>query len=282
MNSWKAWIMMACLSMLLVVAGGALGGQSGALIAFGLALIMNFGGYWFSDKIVLKMSRAVPLEEHEVPELHSIVRNLCSNSGLPVPKLYLIRHPQPNAFATGRNPRHAAVAVTQGLMDLVNKRELEGVIAHELSHIRNRDILIGSMAATLAGAITMLADMAQWALIFGGMRNDEGEDNIGGLIGTLLVMIIAPIAATLIQLAISRSREYLADQTAARMTGSPSGLADALKKMAYGTRTVPMKVNPATSHMYIVNPLRGGGITTLFSTHPPIEDRIKRLERMAG
>lgn len=284
MNTLKTWLLMGILSAVLVLLGRLVGGPTGAMVAFVLSLVMNFAGYWFSDRMALAMSGARPLSESEAPELYALTRRLCRRAGLPMPRLYLIPEEQPNAFATGRNPQNAAVAVTEGLLRMMDRDEVEGVIAHELAHIKNRDILVGSLAATFAGAVTMLADMAQWALLFGGgARHDEDEEGDGGvgILGSLLMAVLAPIAATLIHLAISRSREYLADATAARIVGSPRGLIRALEKLAYATRAIPMAVSPAASHLYIANPLSGEGLMSLFSTHPPIEDRIRRLRAMA-
>ncbi|HEY8394400.1 MAG TPA: zinc metalloprotease HtpX [Thermaerobacter sp.] len=283
MNVWRTWLLMGVLSALLVVFGHLLGGQSGALFALLFSAAMNLAAYWFSDRMVLSMSGAVPVSEAEAPELYDITRRLCRRAGLPMPRLYVIHAAQPNAFATGRNPQNAAVAVTAGLLEMMDRSELEGVIAHELAHIKNRDILVASVAAALAGAIAMLADMAQWALIFGGGRHQDGgeEGGAGSMLGSLLMVFLAPLAATLIQLAISRNREYLADATAVRIAGHPHGLIRALEKLAYATRAVPMRVNPAVSHMYIAQPLSGEGLLHLFSTHPPISERIRRLRAMA-
>lgn len=275
-NIFKTFILMAALTGLFMVAGQALGGQSGMVIALILALGMNFFAYWSSDKLALAMSRAREVSIDEAPQLHHIVAGLAQRAGLPKPKVYIIGGQTPNAFATGRNPEHAAVAVTEGLLQTLNREELEGVLAHELGHIKNRDILISSIAAVMAGAISYLATMAQWGMILGGFGGRD-EDEGGGLLGTLVMMIVAPIAAALIQMAISRSREYLADATGAGITGSPRGLAGALQKLEDYNRALPMHVNPATAQMYIVNPLRGEGIANLFSTHPPIRERIKRL-----
>jgi heat shock protein HtpX len=281
MSSLKTFVLMGLLTILLVLAGSALGGHQGAILAFILALAMNMGSYWFSDKIVLKMYRARPIERQEMPQLFDMVQRLAQRAHLPMPRLYLIPLEAPNAFATGRDPKHAAVAVTTGIMQLLNKEELEGVLSHELAHVKNRDILIGTIAATLAGAITMLASMARWAAIFGGIGRDD--DNGGGIIGLLAMMILAPIAAMLIQLAVSRSREYKADADGARLSARPLSLANALENLENFTRRIPMrKANPATAHMFIVNPLRGGGVSGLFSTHPPIAERIKRLKQQAA
>lgn len=239
---------------------------------------MNFASYWFSDKIILKMYRAREVNESAAPELYGLVRRLATQAGLPMPKVYLIPGDQPNAFATGRNPEHAAVAITDGILRILNREELEGVIGHELAHIKNRDILIGTVAATIAGAISMLATMAQWAMIFGGGRNDDDEG--GGILSYLVMLIVAPIAAMLIQMAISRSREYLADEAGARIAGNPRSLASALRKLDAAAKRIPLQANPATAHMFIVSPLRGGGFASLFSTHPPMAKRVARLENL--
>jgi heat shock protein HtpX len=258
--------------------GGLLGGKSGMMIALVIAAVMNFVSFWFSDKIVLAMYRARPLAEGDAPVVHRIVRSLATKAGVPMPRLYLIPSPAPNAFATGRSPRHAAVAVTEGILRIMTEEELEGVLAHELSHVLNRDILISTVAATLAGAISMLANMAQWSLFFGGSRDSEGRG--GNPIGLLLTVILAPIAAMLIQLAVSRSREYGADASGARLTRRPLALASALGKLQQAARIVPMDANPTTAHLFIVNPLSGASVARLFATHPPIEERIERLRAM--
>lgn len=276
MNTTKIFLLMAAMSGLFMVAGQALGGQNGMVMALLMALGMNFFAYWFSDKMALKMSRATQVSNVEAPELHSMVEYLAKRSGLPKPRLYIMPGDTPNAFATGRNPEYAAVAVTEGLLRLLNSDELEGVLAHELAHINNRDILISSIAAVMAGAISYLATMAQWAMIFGGGRSDD-EEGGGSLIGSIAMMIIAPIAAALIQMAISRSREYAADATGAEICGKPQGLASALKQLEEYNQQLPMQINPATAQMYIVNPLNGQALSRLFSTHPPIRERIKRL-----
>jgi heat shock protein HtpX len=248
-------------------------------MAFGLALVMNFVSYWFSDKIVLKMYGAKPLAESDAPVVHRIVRNLATKAGIPMPKLYMLPSAAPNAFATGRNPQHAAVAVTDGILRIMDETELEGVLAHELSHVLNRDILISTVAATIAGAISMLANMAQWGLMFGGSRDEEGRST--NPIALILTIILAPLAAMLIQMAVSRSREYQADASGARLTRNPLGLASALGKLDQASRVVQMDANPATAHMFIVNPLAGGqALMNLFMTHPPIPDRIARLRAM--
>jgi heat shock protein HtpX len=282
-NLMKTGVLLAALTVLLVLIGGALGGQNGMVMAFVLALVMNFGSYWFSDKIVLAMYRAQPVDEAAAPALHRIVRTLATRAGIPMPKVYIIPGEAPNAFATGRNPQHAAIAVTEGILRIMSEEELEGVLAHELSHVQNRDTLIMAIAATLAGAITYMAHMAQWAMIFGGGRRDSDEEGSGGggLVGGLLMIVLAPLAATLIQLAVSRSREFQADATGAQMAGQPWGLAKALEKLEVASKVAPMNATPATAHLFIVNPLTGGGWTTLFSTHPPIAERVARLRALA-
>ncbi len=275
----KTFVLMAVLTALFMAAGQALGGSQGMTMALVMAVAMNFFAYWFSDKMALAMSGAREVSQEEAPELHALVASLASRAGLPKPRVYMIPQDTPNAFATGRNPEHAAVAVTEGLWRLLTREELEGVLAHELSHVKNRDILISSIAAVMAGAISYLATMAQWAMLFGGgRRDDEGEG--GGLLGGLLMMIVAPIAAMLIQMAISRSREYLADATGAKLCGHPASLASALKRLEEYNHRLPMDVNPATAQMYIVNPLTAGNLAGLFSTHPPTAERIKRLLAM--
>jgi len=276
---------LSILTALFILIGGAVGGRTGMMFAFLFACVMNIAAYWFSDKIVLAMYRAREVTEREAPQLHRIVWELAQRAGLPMPRLYIVPSKTPNAFATGRNPNHAAVAVTEGILDLLTEEELKGVLGHELAHIKHRDILIQTVAATIAGAIVMLARMGQWALIFGGLRGDNDEEGGGTLqmIGAILILIIAPIAAFLIQMAISRAREYYADEGGAKFSGNPLYLANALRKLAYGVKRDPMEeANPATAHMFIVNPLRGSNIASLFSTHPPIEERISRLEAMAG
>jgi heat shock protein HtpX len=281
MNTTKTIVLMVGLTVLLVFLGGAFGGRQGMIFAFIFALATNMISYWFSDKIVLRMYGAQEATEAEAPMLWGVTHDLALKMNMPMPKVYLIPSESPNAFATGRNPKHAAVAATQGILRMLTREELEGVMAHELGHVRNRDILIGTIAAAIAGAISMLAYMAQWAMIFGGFggRRDDDEGS-GGLIGGILMIILAPIAAALIQMAISRSREYEADATGARICGNPLWLANALRKLQAGSQRVPLNANPATAHMFIVNPLRGGGFGSLFSTHPPLEDRIARLESM--
>lgn len=277
MNGFKTFILLCCLTLLLLAIGRIIGGQIGLTYALIMAGIMNLGAYFFSDKIVLAMYGAKEVSEKDLPDVHKVVNNLTQACGLPKPKIYLIESASPNAFATGRDPKHAAVAVTGGLLKLLSYDELEGVIAHELSHIKNRDILIATIAATIAGAISYLAHMAQWAAMFG-TRRDEGRGS--NPIIFLVIAIVAPIAALIIQLAISRSREYLADSEGARLCGSPSKLASSLEKLRMGVMRIPMDANPSTAHMFIVNPLSAGFLLNLFSTHPPIEERIKRLRRM--
>ncbi len=280
-NLFKTAVLLAALTSLVVLIGQAIGGQQGMVIAFILAVAMNFGSYWFSDRIVLAMYRAQPIEEAQAPDLYRIVRRLTTRAGIPMPRVYLIPGDTPNAFATGRSPQHAAVAVTEGIMRMLDDEELEGVLAHELSHVKNRDTLTMTIAATLAGVITYLAHMAQWAAIFGGGRRDDEEGSGGGIFGALLMAILAPIAAMLIQLAISRAREFQADASGAQLVGRPWGLAKALEKLEMASRMAPMDATPATAHLFIVNPLRGEGLATLFSTHPPIQERIARLRAMA-
>ncbi|GBD39009.1 Protease HtpX [bacterium HR37] len=280
MNTIKTLLFLALLSAILIWAGGAIGGKNGALVALIIAGVMNLISFWWSDKIVIAMYRGREIGPEDYPQLYEDVRELAGKAGIPMPKLYLIPEDTPNAFATGRSPNHAAVAVTRGILRLLNREELKGVIAHELAHIKNRDILIGTIAATIAGAISYLAYMAQWVAIFGGRGRDRGN------ILTLLVMVIvAPLAALLIRMAISRAREYMADEVGARICGNPLYLASALRKLGQVSGRIPLRVNEqtaeATAHMFIVNPLTGKGFETLFSTHPPIEERIARLENMA-
>jgi len=278
MNTAKTVFLMVLLTGLFIVIGYWLGGESGMILAFGLAFLMNVFSYWFSDKIVLKMYRAQPVDEATSPTLYRIVHRLAQRAGMPMPKVYIIPQAQPNAFATGRNPQHAAVAATQGLLQIMDEEELEGVIAHELSHVGNRDILIGTIAATVAGAIMILARMAQFAAIFGGGGRDNNRG--GNPIGLIFIAIFSSIAAMLIQMAISRSREYQADASAAKLSGNPRGLARALNTLQQSAQRLPMQASPATAHMFIVNPFTAKGITKLFSTHPPVEERIARLERL--
>ncbi|BDV44843.1 protease HtpX [Geotalea uraniireducens] len=278
MNTLRTTLLMALLTVLLVLAGGAIGGRHGMAFALVMAAVMNFASYWFSDKIVLAMYGAKEVSEAENPELYGVVRQLALQAAIPMPRVYEIPSDTPNAFATGRNPEHAAVAATTGIIRILSRDELLGVMAHELAHVRHRDILISSIAATIAGAITYLANMAQWAAIFGTGRDRDDE---GGGAGMLMMAIIAPIAAMLIQMAISRSREYAADAGGAELAGNPLYLANALRKLEMANQQLPMDANPATAHMFIVNPLRGGGIMSLFSTHPPMAERVRRLEEMA-
>jgi len=283
-NTLKTAALLATLTVLLVLAGRWFGGTQGMLIAFLLALLMNGGAYWFSDRLALSMAGAREVDRYEAPRLHQMVAQLAQRANLPMPRVYLIDSAAPNAFATGRNPQHGAVAVTTGLLRLLNEDEVAAVIAHELGHIKNRDTLISTIAATFAGAVAILADMAQWALLLGGFghHDDEGEDGgVAGIVGGLLLILVAPIAATLIQLAISRTREFEADAAGAAISGSPLALASALRKIETWKQQLPLVANPAMANLYIINPLDGGGIVRLFSTHPPTEERIARLERMA-
>ena len=275
----KTGMLMAALTAVFMVAGQALGGSNGMIFALIMALGMNFFAYWFSDKMVLKMSGAREVTPAEAPDLHRMISRLARRAELPMPRAYIIHQDTPNAFATGRNPEHAAVAVTTGLMNILKADELEGVLAHELAHIKNRDILISSIAATMAGAIGYMATMAQWSMIFGGGRSDE-DNGGGGIIGSIAMMILAPLGASLIQMAISRSREYQADATGAAICGHPRSLASALQQLENFNRRRPMDVNPATAQFYIVNPLSGGNLANLFYTHPPMQERIKRLGAM--
>jgi heat shock protein HtpX len=281
---FKTVMLLTALTVLFLFIGRVIGGQSGMIMAFILALGMNFFSYWFSDKIALSMSGAKEVSEYDAPELHQTVANLAMSAGIPKPRVYIMPTDSPNAFATGRNPSHAAVAVTSGLMRILNRQELEGVIAHELGHIRNRDTLIMTVTATIAGAITMLAHMAQWALIFGGFggRDREEGGGIADIAVGLLMIILAPIAATVIQLAISRAREYDADATGARIAGDPLALASALQKLEATVQGKPMHVSEAAAHLFIVNPLGGGGWVNLFRTHPTTEERVARLQALAG
>ena len=286
MNQFRTLILLAVLTAILVWAGDLIGGRQGAVIALILAGGMNFFSYWFSDKMVIAMYRGQEITANDDPELYGLVQELAQKAKIPMPRVYIIPQETPNAFATGRNPEHAAVAVTEGIRRILTDRELAGVLGHELSHVINRDILVSTIAATLAGAISYLAYMAQWAAIFGGGRDRDREDGGGGVLGLLLMMIVAPLAATLIQLAVSRSREYGADEGGAKVTHDPLALASALKKLQVASQQIPLEVSDATAtataHMFIVNPLTASTIANLFSTHPPIEERIARLEAMAG
>jgi len=278
MNTMKTFLLMGILTVMLVFIGRLLGGEGGMIMAFVLAAVMNFGTYWFSDKLVLRMYNAQPVTQADAPDLYQMVQELSNRANLPMPKVYVIPSDQPNAFATGRNPQNAAVAVTQGIMRTLTRDELRGVIGHELAHVKHRDILVGTVAATMAGAISMIANMAQWAMIFGGGRSsdDEGGHPVAGL----AMMIVAPIAAMMVQMAISRSREFLADEGGAQIAGNPLSLSSALRKLDAKAHQIPMQASPATAHMFIVNPLTGGGLMKLFSTHPPMEERVARLEAM--
>src|SRR5437879_2945340 len=276
-NTFKTAFLLTALTLLLMFIGRAFGGQNGMMLALALAAIMNFVSYFFSDKIALAMYRAQPVTREDLPRAYQAVERLTQKIGIPMPKIYVIPTDSPNAFATGRNPRHASVAVTRGILQLLTDEELEGVLAHELGHVNNRDLLISSVAATLAGAITMLANMGKWAMIFGGYGRSERDDRGGGGLAALLMLIVAPIAAMLIQLAVSRSREYQADATGAHFTGNPYALASALQKLDAYSRRVPMMASPSTAHLFIIQPSLGMNFANLFSTHPPIAKRIERL-----
>lgn len=279
----RTTLLLGALTGLIMAIGNYFGGSQGMLIALIFASVTNLIAYWFSDKIVLKMYGAREVTESEAPTLYRIVHNLALGARMPMPKVYIIPNEGANAFATGRNPQHAAVAVTDGLMRMMNEREVTGVLAHELAHVRNRDILISTIAATLAGAIMMLADMMRWSAIFGGFsRSSDEEGNGGGLVEMIVLPIVASVAAMLIQMAISRTREFAADETGARMCGDPMALASALRKLGVASQRLPMDASPQTAHMFIVNPLSAAGIAKLFSTHPPLEERIDKLEAMAG
>jgi heat shock protein HtpX len=286
MNTFRTVILLAVLSALVVWAGDMIGGRQGAVVALIFAGAMNFFSYWFSDKMVIAMYRGQEITANDDPELYGIVQDLAQRAGLPMPRVYILPQDTPNAFATGRNPQHAAVAVTSGIRRLLTKRELTGVLGHELSHVTNRDILVSSIAATLAGAISYIAYMAQWAMIFGGGRDRDSREGGGGALGLLVMMIVAPLAALLIQMAVSRSREYGADDGGAKITHDPLALANALRKLERGAQQIPLETNDATAsataHMFIVNPFSGRSLANLFSTHPPIEERIARLEKMVG
>jgi heat shock protein HtpX len=279
-NRIRTTVLLAVLTAFILWVGQLIGGRQGVVIALVLAAGMNFFSYWFSDKVVLRMVRARQITPEQSPDLHRLVAQLARKAGLPTPRVYLIPEESPNAFATGRNPEHAVVAVTQGLLDLMDREELTGVLAHELGHVKNRDILIGSVAATLAGAVMVLASMARWSALFGGTRGSDDER--GGVLGLVAVSILAPLAAVVIQMAISRTREYLADRTAARISGQSAGLARALEKLGTLSGRIPMNVHPSAAHMFIVNPLAGRRLAALFSTHPPIEERVARLRGGAG
>jgi heat shock protein HtpX len=280
MNTLKTVFLMTLMMVLFLFVGSLVGGRNGLMIAFLLALIMNFSAYWFSDKVVISMYKAKQVSQETAPRLYSIVERLSQNAGLPMPKVYLIEDPTPNAFATGRSPYHAAVAATTGIINTLSEDELSGVLGHELAHVKHRDILTGTIAATFVGTITFIAQMAGWALMFGGRGGNR--DNEGGF-GSLFLLILAPIAATVLQLAVSRSREYAADAAGARIAHNPLALASALEKISRANQIKPVNnAGPATAHMFIVNPLKGGGITKLFSTHPPVEERVNRLRAMAA
>jgi heat shock protein HtpX len=279
-NVFKTGLLLAVLTVMLVLIGGAIGGRQGMLVAFFVAVAMNFVSYWFSDKMVLAAYGAQPIEEAAAPRLYAIVHRLATRAGIPMPRVYLIPSETPNAFATGRNPEHAVVAVTEGIMRILDEEELEGVLAHELSHVKNRDVLISTIAATLAGAITYLAHMAQWAAMFGGRGRDD-EEGGSNPIAMILLAVLAPIAALLVQMAVSRSREFQADATGAKVAGKSWGLMKALEKLQMANQQMPMAdATPATAHLFIVNPLSGATLMRLFSTHPPLEERIARLRAM--
>jgi heat shock protein HtpX len=281
MNNLKTGFLLIVLTLLLIWAGAALGGQSGMIIAFVFALAMNAFAYWFSDKVVLRMYKAREVSEADDPELINVVADLSQRAGIPMPRVYHLPSSAMNAFATGRNPRHAAVAITDGLRQVLDRGELAGVLAHELSHVKHRDILIGTVAATIAGAVSIMGSMARWGAIFGGYSRD-GEGGGGNIVIVLLVSMLAGMAAMLVQMAISRSREYEADAGAARLLGDPTPMISALRKLDAGAQRVPLEANPATAHMFIVSPLRGGGLMKLFSTHPSTEERIQRLQGLVG
>jgi heat shock protein HtpX len=275
-NQLKTTFLLAIMTVFIMIVGNLLGGRQGMVIALIMAAGMNFFSYWYSDKIVLKMYQAREATPEQAPELFDIVKTLARQAGLPMPKIYIIPREAPNAFATGRNPDHAVVAVTQGLLNLMERQEVLGVLAHEMAHVKNRDILIGTVAATMAGAIMLLATMARWSAIFGGIGRDDDNGGLG-VVGMIVMSIIAPLAAMIIQMAVSRSREYQADATGARIAGNPEGLARALEKLGTYSRRIPMDAQPSTAHMFIVNPLSGKSLQNLFSTHPPLEERISRL-----
>lgn len=279
MNFFRTTILLTLLTVIFLLIGAALGGKAGMIIAFILAAIMNFGSYWYSDKLVLRMYRAQPVTQTQAPELYRIVQRLAQKAHMPMPKVYIVEDDSPNAFATGRNPEHAAIAATTGILKILNEDELEGVLAHELSHVYNRDTLTSAIAATIAGAISTIASIAQWSMIFGGREHSEGP----GVLGSILMMILAPIAATLIQLGVSRSREYAADESGAKLCGKPLALASALQKLQQVSQQIPMQqaeMHPSTAHLFIINPLSGETLKHLFSTHPPTAERIKRLREM--
>ncbi len=279
MHRFKTFVLMTLLTVLLIILGGAIAGEQGLVMAFVISLGINFFSYWFSDKMAIKMTKSRPLSEEEAPEVYDIVRRLSNRANLPMPDIYLTPSQQPNAFATGRNPKNAAIAVTEGITRLLDKDELEGVIAHELAHIKNRDTLISTIVAVMAGVLTFLSRMGRFRMIFGGRRRNNEGGGVAALL-QIVAIILAPIAAILIRMAISRSREYVADQTGAQISGRPEGLASALQKMQRQVNAKPMEINESTSHMFILNPLSKEGVTKLFSTHPPLEERIERLNKM--
>ncbi|NQT45854.1 MAG: zinc metalloprotease HtpX [Candidatus Omnitrophica bacterium] len=280
MNTLKTGVLLIVLTLMLIWVGGALGGRQGMIFAFTFALIINFGSYWFSDKIVLKMYKAQPVTEAQAPKLYGMVKELAKEAKIPVPGVYIVNNSSANAFATGRSPEHAAVCVTSGIMDILSGEELKGVIAHELAHIKNRDTLIMTVAATVAGAIMMMANMARWAALFGGYG--RGRDRGGNIFGLIAISIIAPIAAIVVQMAISRSREYAADKRGSKIAHSGMGLASALRKLEQAAKHKRLPASPQTAHLFIVNPLKGGFVANLFSTHPPIDERVKRLEQLSS
>jgi heat shock protein HtpX len=281
-NTIRTTVLLAAMTALMLFIGQLLGGNQGMVIAFIFAGAINFVSYWYSDKIVLKIYQAQEITPESAHDLYSIVQKLSKRAGLPVPKIYIIPQDTPNAFATGRNPEHAVVAVTNGLLHLLDKEEITGVLAHELAHVKNRDILIGSIAATMAVAIMMLASMARWGAIFGSGRSSDSDGGRGGIIGLIGLSIIAPVAAMIIQMAVSRSREYLADETGAVISGNPEGLAQALEKLGDYSRKIPMQANPSTAHIFTISPLSGNSLMTLFSTHPPLEKRVEKLRGDSG
>lgn len=282
MNTLKTWVLMGVLTILLVLMGSFFGGRTGAFIFLLISVAINLLSYFYSDKMAIKMTHSRELPQHEAPELHAMIRRLSDRAGLPMPRVYLTPSPQPNAFATGRDPHHSAVAVTEGILQILDRDELEGVLAHELAHIKNRDVLISTIAAMLAGAITWIADMIQWSFMFAGFGNqNEENEGAGSAIAGIFMAILGPIAAMIVQMAISRSREFKADATGARIAGSPNGLANALIRLEQASQQIPAYgVSPAASHLFIVNPFKGFSVARLFSTHPPIEERVRRLRQL--